>query len=46
MAINGSVQYNGWLLPEIIIVLTQRYFRRGTRWYAMKSFFFAAFAPT
>ena len=38
MAINVSVQYNGRLLPDIIL-LTQCYFRRGTRLNAMKSFF-------
>ena len=30
MAINGSVQYNGGLLPDIIL-LTQGYYHRGTR---------------
>ena len=30
MAINISVQYNGGLLPEIILV-TQGYYPRGTR---------------
>ena len=30
MAINESVQYNGGLLPDIIL-LTQCYFHRGTR---------------
>ena len=40
MAINVSVQYNGGLLPDIIL-LTQCYsHRRGTRLNAMKSFFF------
>ena len=38
MAINISVQYNGGLLPDIIL-LTQCYFHRGTRLNAMKSFF-------
>ena len=38
MAINASVQFNdGGLLPDIIL-LTQCYFHRGTRLYAMKSF--------
>ena len=37
MAINVSVQYNGGLLPDIIL-LTQCYFHRGTRLYAMKRF--------
>ena len=37
MAINVSVQYNGELLPDIIL-LTQCYFQRGTRLYAMKRF--------
>ena len=31
MAINISVQYNGGLLPAIIILLTQGYYHRGTR---------------
>ena len=40
MAINvASVQYNGGLLPDIIILLTQCYFHRGTRLNAMESFF-------
>ena len=38
MAINVNVQYNGGLLPDIII-LTQCYYHRGTRLNAMKSFF-------
>ena len=37
MAINVSVQYNGGLLPDIIL-LTQRNFHRGTRLNAMKRF--------
>ena len=37
MTINGSVQYNGGLLPNIIL-LTQCYFHRGTRLNAMKRF--------
>ena len=37
MAINVSVQYNGGLLPDIIL-LTQCYFHRGTRSNAMKRF--------
>ena len=37
MAINVSVQYNGGLLPDTIL-LTQCYFHRGTRLYAMKRF--------
>ena len=36
MAINVTVQYNGGLLPDIITLLTQGYFHRGTRKYAMK----------
>ena len=39
MAINVNVQYNGGLLPDIIILLTQCYFHRGTGLNAMKSFF-------
>ena len=37
MAINISVQYNGGLLPEIIM-LTQCYYHRGTRSNTMKRF--------
>ena len=37
MAINVSVQYNGGLLPDIIL-LTQCYHHRGTRSNAMKRF--------
>ena len=37
MAINVSVQYNGGLLPDIIL-LTKCYFHRGTRLNAMKRF--------
>ena len=37
MAINVGVQYNGGLLPHIML-LTQCYFHRGTRLYAMKRF--------
>ena len=37
MAINVNVQYNGGLLPDIIL-LTQCYFHRGTRLNAMKRF--------
>ena len=37
MAINVSVQYNGGLLPGIIL-LTQCYLHRGTRLNAMKRF--------
>ena len=38
MAINvSSVQYNGGLLPDIIL-LTQCYYHRGTRLNAMKRF--------
>ena len=46
MAINVSVQYNGGLLLDIIL-LTLGYFHRGTRLYAIKRFcIFAAFDPT
>ena len=38
MAINVSVQYNGGLLPDIIL-LTQGYYHRGTRLNAMKRLF-------
>ena len=37
MAINVSVQYNGGLLPDIIL-LTQSNYHRGTRVNAMKRF--------
>ena len=37
MAINVSAQYNGGLLPDIIL-LTQCYHHRGTRLNAMKRF--------
>ena len=37
MAITVSVQYNGRLLPDIIL-LTQCYYHRGTRLNAMKMF--------
>ena len=37
MAINVSAQYNGGLLPDIIL-LTQCYFHRGTRLNVMKRF--------
>ena len=37
MAINVSVQYNGGLLPDII-VLTQGYHHRGTHLNALKRF--------
>ena len=43
MVINVSVQYNGGLLPDIIL-LTQCYFHRGTR--NIRGFVFAAFDPT
>ena len=38
MAINVSVQYNGGLLPGIIL-LTRCYYHRGTRLDAMKRFY-------
>ena len=37
MAMNVSVQYNGGLLPDIVL-LTQGYYDRGTRSNAMKRF--------
>ena len=37
MAINVSVQYNGGLLPDIML-LTQCYYHRGTLLNAMKRF--------
>ena len=46
MAINVSVQYNGGLLPDIIL-LTQCYSQRGIRLNAMKrGFVFAAYDTT
>ena len=47
MAINVSVQYNGGLLPDIIL-LTQYYYHRGTRLNAKKEVksLFAAYDPT
>ena len=39
MAINVSVQYNGGLLPDMIL-LTQCYYHRGTRLNTMKRFLF------
>ena len=47
MAINVSVQYNGGLLPDIIL-LTQCYYHRGARLISMKifCFVFAAYDPT
>ena len=39
MAINVSVQYNGGLLPGIILLTQQCYYHRGTRLNAIKSFF-------
>ena len=41
MAINVSVQCNGGLLPDIML-LTQCHYHRGTRLNAMKRFVFAA----
>ena len=48
MAISVSVQYNGGLLLDIIILLTQCYYRhKGTRLNAMeRGFVFAAYDPT
>ena len=45
MAINVSVQDNGGLLPDIIL-LTLCYFHRGTRLNAIRCFVFAAFDLT
>ena len=45
MAIHISVQYNGGLLPDIIL-LAQCYYRRGTRLNAIKRFVYAAYDPT
>ena len=38
MAINVSVQYNGRLLPGIILLTQQCYYHRGTSLNAMKRF--------
>ena len=40
MAINASVQYNDndGVLPDIILLLTLRYYHRGIRLNAIKSF--------
>ena len=48
MAINISVQYNGGLLPDIIILLTQCYYHRGTRLNTIRGFivFPAYYDPT
>ena len=47
MAINVNIQYNGGLLPDIILLLTQCYLHGGTCLNAIKSFFvLAAFDPT
>ena len=40
-----SVQYNGGLLPDIIL-FTQCYYHRGIRLNAMKRFVFGAYDPT
>ena len=44
MAINVNVQYNGGLLPDIIL-LTQCYLHRGTCLNAMKRLFFLYLQP-
>ena len=44
MTNNVSVQYNGGLLPDIIL-LTKCYYHRGTRSNAMKKFVFASYNP-
>ena len=44
MAINVSVQYNGGLLPDIIL-LTQCYYHRGTRLNVMKMFCICSLRP-
>ena len=38
MAVNVSVQYNGGFLLDIIVLLTQGYYERGTLLNAMKRF--------
>ena len=42
MAINTSVQYNGGLLPDIIL-LTQGYYHRGTRLNRCRGFVVTAY---
>ena len=44
MAINVNVQYNGGLLPDIIL-LTQCYLHRGTRLNAMKILYLQPLIP-
>ena len=44
MAINVSVQYNGGLLPGIIL-LPQCYYHRGTRLNAIKRFCICSLRP-
>ena len=44
MAFNVSVQHNGGLLPDIIL-LTQCYYHRGTRLNAMKRFYLQPMMP-
>ena len=39
MVINLSVQYNGGLLPDLMLLLTECYYHRGTRLNAMKRFY-------
>ena len=47
MATNVSVQYNGGLLPDIILLTQCYYHNRGTRLNAMKRFCMAAnYDPT
>ena len=46
LVINVSVQYNGGLLSDINILLTQCYYHRGTHLNATKWFVFAAFDLT
>ena len=45
VSLRGGVQYNGGLLPDIIL-LTPCYFHRGTRFNAIRGFVFTAFDPT
>ena len=45
MAINVNVQYNGGLLPDIILLI-QGYYPRGICLNAIKGFVFAAYDPT
>ena len=47
MAINISVQYNGGLFPDIILLTQQGYYHhRGTRLNTIRGFVFTAYEKT